>query len=77
MIQLIVNPLRLPEDIHLESGRWNSLIHRIKNAAVILYPKNLKNRFFGLSESSLESTTAGFANWSVLMQYEPNCDRRL
>ena len=47
------------------------------NAAKLdLYPNHLKNRFFGLSESSLESTTAGFANWSVLMQYEPICDRR-
>ena len=42
-----------------------------------LYPKNLKNRFLDLSESSLESTTAGFASWSVLMQYGPTCDRAI
>jgi N-acetylmuramic acid 6-phosphate (MurNAc-6-P) etherase len=29
---------------------------------VDIYPKNLENRLFGLSESSLESTTAGFAS---------------
>ena len=51
---------------HLAGGRLKGI-----------YPNHLKNRFFGLSESSLESTTAGFANWSVLMQYEPICDRRL